>query len=240
MSTKITKGELFFLLHPGQVQFSGYGLAMEPGSAGHLVGVLMVDRPQPVSPAWLQALEEKYGRCELYPMVKTGERGLVCQMWIAEESLVHVRQLPGSFVRSLQEALFPLLLLPPAPQLDVFWDADARLWRSTFHAPLTNGATSPASRPQAVPRFALGTVVATPGALAALEKAGQLPQEFLHRHVTGDWGTLDEQDRQANERAVEGEGRILSAYSTKLGERLWLITEWDRSATTILLPQGAP
>ena len=100
MSPKVTKGELFFLLHPGQVQFSGYGLAMEQGSAGHLVGVLMVDRPQPVSPEWLHVLEKKYGRCELYPMVKSGERGLTCQMWIAEESLIHVRQLPGSFVRS--------------------------------------------------------------------------------------------------------------------------------------------
>ena len=198
---------------------------MEQESAGHLVGVLMVDRPQPVSPEWLHVLEKKYGRCELYPMVKSGERGLTCQMWIAEESLIHVRQLPGSFVRSLQEALFPLLLLPPAPQLDVFWDASARLWRSRFHEPNRDGATSPVPRPTSAPRFALGTVVATPGALAALEKAGQLPQEFLHRHVTGDWGgDLDEQDRQANERAVQGEGRILSAYSTKLGERLWVIS----------------
>ena len=223
-NSTVKKGELFFLLHPGEVQFSGYGLAMEHGSANHLVGVLMVDRPQPVSPAWLQTLEARFGRCELYPMVKSGERGLACQMWIAEESLVHVRQLPGSFARSLQEALFPLLLQPPAPQLDVTWDASARVWRSTFHAPITNGATSPASRHQAVPRFALGTVVATPGALAALEKAGQLPQEFLHRHVTGMWGTLDEHDRQANEQAVQFGGRILSAYSTKLGERLWLIS----------------
>jgi hypothetical protein len=232
----VKKGELFFPLHPGQVQFSGYGLAMEPGSVGHLVGMLMVEQPQPASPAWLQTLAETYGRCELYPMVKTGERGLVCQMWIGEESLVHVRQLPGSFARSLQEALFPLLLLPPAPQLDVVWDMDARLWRSTFHEPITDGAASPVPRPTAAPRFALGTVVATPGALAALEKARQFPQEFLHRHMTGQWGDLDEHDRQANEQAVQFGGRILSAYSTRLGERLWLITESDRSATTLLTP----
>jgi hypothetical protein len=86
------------------------------------------------------------------------------------------------------------------------------------------------------PRFSLGQVVATPGALEALESAGQTPEEFLIRHVTGDFGELDAHDREANEQALEFGGRILSAYTLKDGTRLWLITESDRSATTFLKP----
>jgi len=86
------------------------------------------------------------------------------------------------------------------------------------------------------PRFSLGQVVATPGALEALERAGQTPQEFLIRHVTGDWGTLDEHDRQANEHALKWGGRLLSAYFLSDQTKIWIITESDRSATTLLLP----
>lgn len=86
-------------------------------------------------------------------------------------------------------------------------------------------------------RFALGRVVATPGALRALQKAGQAPYEFLDRHSTGDWGEVPEEDRQENEFSVEHGFRILSAYTTRAGERIWVLTEADRSITTILLPQ---
>jgi len=85
-------------------------------------------------------------------------------------------------------------------------------------------------------RFALGQVVATPGALAALLQAGQTPFEFLERHVVGDWGELEPQDVQANEDALQRGGRLLSRYRTRQGVVVWLITEWDRSATTLLLP----
>jgi hypothetical protein len=86
-------------------------------------------------------------------------------------------------------------------------------------------------------RFPLDRVVATPGALRALEKAEQLPAEFLDRHAEGDWGDVPEEDRQENELSVEHGFRILSAYTTSAGEKLWIITEADRSATTILLPE---
>ena len=86
-------------------------------------------------------------------------------------------------------------------------------------------------------RFALGRVVATPGALRALEKAEQLPAEFLDRHVSGDWGDVPEEDKQENECALQNGLRIFSAYITNAGEKIWIITEADRSATTILLPQ---
>lgn len=85
--------------------------------------------------------------------------------------------------------------------------------------------------------FELGQVVATPGALQALEEASQIPEEFLLRHVSGDWGDLDEHDRRENELALEKGFRLFSAYQTSNGVRIWVITEWDRSVTTILLPE---
>src|SRR5205823_2204956 len=83
-------------------------------------------------------------------------------------------------------------------------------------------------------RFSPGHIVATPGALEALKDAGQHPGEFLQRHVGGDWGDLSEDDCRENEFSVENGFRILSAYETKKGAKLWVITEADRSSTCIL------
>jgi hypothetical protein len=85
-------------------------------------------------------------------------------------------------------------------------------------------------------RFPLGQIVATPAALEELERCRANPVEYLARHATGDWGELDAEDRAANERAVESEERILSAYTLTGAVNLWIITEADRSVTTILLP----
>jgi len=85
-------------------------------------------------------------------------------------------------------------------------------------------------------RFDLGQIVATPGAIEALEDAEQTPVEFLARHVTGDWGTVDAEDKRLNDEAIEIGSRILSAYVTKADVKLWVITEADRSSTCILLP----
>ena len=87
-----------------------------------------------------------------------------------------------------------------------------------------------------LPRFPLGRVVATPGALRALEEANQNPFEFLERHQAGDWGELCEEDKSENEFSVQNGFRILSAYRTRLDVKIWVITEADRSATTFLLP----
>lgn len=86
------------------------------------------------------------------------------------------------------------------------------------------------------PRFPLGQVVATPGALEALQAAGQTAMELLQRHIILDPGELDEEDQQANEEAVANGERILSSYLLKDGTKLWVITEADRSSTTILHP----
>lgn len=87
------------------------------------------------------------------------------------------------------------------------------------------------------PKFRLGQLVATPGALKALEATGQSPHEFLQRHSSGDWGDLDEEDRKENEFSVEEGFRILSAYYLNNGTKIWIITEADRSSTCILLPE---
>lgn len=84
------------------------------------------------------------------------------------------------------------------------------------------------------PLFSLGQIVATPGALEALEQAGQSPLEFLTRHVRGDWGDVCQEDAEANEQSLKDGSRILSSYRTKLGEKLWIITEADRSSSCLL------
>ena len=91
------------------------------------------------------------------------------------------------------------------------------------------------------PRFPLGQIVATPAALEAIQQAEQSPAEFLDRHVCGDWGDLSEDDREANEASLRDGSRILSAYHTACGAKIWIITEaadddGQRAATTILLP----
>jgi len=90
---------------------------------------------------------------------------------------------------------------------------------------------------QKAPLFSLGQIVATPGALAALRKADQQPGEFVCRHVTGDWGELPTEDRLENLYSLEHGFRLLSSYRTNANERVWVTTEADRSATTLLLPE---
>jgi hypothetical protein len=86
------------------------------------------------------------------------------------------------------------------------------------------------------PRFPLGEIVATPAALAALDRARKAPSEFLSRHASGDWGDVCCEDGQANERAVNDGTRILSVYQLTLVVTVWIITEADRSSTCLLLP----
>ena len=85
------------------------------------------------------------------------------------------------------------------------------------------------------PLFPLGRVVATPGAFVLIEVARINPAQILPRHQSGDWGDLDAEDQSENDYAVSRWLRILSAYGTP-PDRLWVITEADRSVTTILRP----
>lgn len=76
----------------------------------------------------------------------------------------------------------------------------------------------------------------TPGALKAIDDAGQTPVEFLHRHREGDWGDLGKDDKETNDEALEKGGRLFSAFHTRAGVKLWVITEANRVSTCILLP----
>jgi len=88
---------------------------------------------------------------------------------------------------------------------------------------------------RAGPRFKIGRIFATPAAMDALDRTGTSIVDLLIRHIRGDWGDLSESDRQQNELALIAGGRLLSSYP--LAEaRLWIITEADRSSTTLLLP----
>ena len=91
-------------------------------------------------------------------------------------------------------------------------------------------------------KFRLGQVVATPGALDALENAGQSASEFLTRHVQGDWGLVSQEDREANDASLLDGSRILSAYRLKDQTKIWVLTEsvgddGQRAVTTLLLPE---
>ncbi len=86
-------------------------------------------------------------------------------------------------------------------------------------------------------KFSLGQIVATPGALEALQEAQETPLRYILRHVSGDWGELDRHDQRENERSLKHGFRLLSAYSLSTGTKLWVITEADRSATMLLLPE---
>ncbi len=87
-----------------------------------------------------------------------------------------------------------------------------------------------------VTRFALGQTYITPGAEEALIIAGQTAIEFLRRHMSCDWGELSDDDIQENELSLKTGFRLLGNYRTGKRQQLWIITEADRSATTVLLP----
>jgi hypothetical protein len=84
--------------------------------------------------------------------------------------------------------------------------------------------------------FSPGAIVATPAALEALEEAKENASVYLHRHLSGDWGEIDEFDKQQNEDALSDGSRVFSAYVLGNGTRIWIITEADRSSTCLLLP----
>ena len=84
--------------------------------------------------------------------------------------------------------------------------------------------------------FTLGQLVATPGALAAIGVSGDDLSTYLARHQSGDWGEIDAHDRKENQLSLEHSFRLMSVYSLNTGVKIWVITEADRSSTTVLLP----
>jgi hypothetical protein len=86
-----------------------------------------------------------------------------------------------------------------------------------------------------IAKFRLGRIVATPNALSVLPSDDILVG--IGRHQAGDWGELPEEDRTANDEALVHGTRLLSAYRSAKGVKFWIITEADRSVTTVLLPE---
>ena len=87
-----------------------------------------------------------------------------------------------------------------------------------------------------IPLFPLGQMVMTRGASRALQETEELATTFLWKHQTGNWGEICDDDKKLNDEAVKTEGRLMSSYKTKSKKVIWVITEYDRSVTTILLP----
>lgn len=88
------------------------------------------------------------------------------------------------------------------------------------------------------PLFPLGQTVATPGSLELMNEKGVNPSALIHRHVNGDFGDLCREDVKANQDALKTGARIFSSYNINgRKERIWIITEADRSLTTLLLPE---
>ena len=95
----------------------------------------------------------------------------------------------------------------------------------------------PSDEDEPLELFPLGQVVATPGALEAFQNANEAPFPYINRHAVGDWGDLYPEDKRSNDEALEMGYRILSAYTLSSGMKIWIITEADRSVTTLLLPE---
>jgi hypothetical protein len=107
---------------------------MQEGNKEKLSGLLMVDRPRPVNPAWLREVEATYGGHQLIPMTNSGERGIACQMRIEPESQDHLQRFPSAQSTAITKALEPFLEEPPDPVFNMWWDKDVQLWRSLMTA----------------------------------------------------------------------------------------------------------
>ncbi len=84
--------------------------------------------------------------------------------------------------------------------------------------------------------FPLGRLFMTRGVHEIVQQGGLNPILYLSRHASGDWGDLCAEDKRLNDQSVNGKGRLLSSYEVTPTLKIWIITEWDRSVTTVLLP----
>ncbi len=134
----------------------------------------------------------------------------------------------------------PLLHLPGSPESEGSGGAlQALLRRRGFRREAQGGEEARiGGGGLMVALFPLGRVVATPRALSLLAVTGTDPTGLLSRHQSGDWGEVPPEDARENERSVRNGWRVLSSYPMgDAGEKVWVITEADRSSTCILLPE---
>ena len=86
------------------------------------------------------------------------------------------------------------------------------------------------------PRFRAGQLVMTTGVNDLVQRGALNPAPYIQRHLNGDWGDLCDEDRRSNDAALKNGDRLFSSYRITPDLKLWIITEWDRSVTTLLLP----
>lgn len=86
------------------------------------------------------------------------------------------------------------------------------------------------------PRFRAGRLLMTAGVNDLVQRGVFNPGPYLQRHLDGDWGDLCDEDRRSNDTALKNGDRLFSSYRITPDLKLWIITEWDRSVTTLLLP----
>jgi hypothetical protein len=114
------------------------------------------------------------------------------------------------------------------------WRPALEISMNDFCNPLERQIATVAARPDL--KFALGHVVVTAGVHALIQQGSLHPFLCLGRHAAGDWGDMTDHDKAVNERALQGGSRIFSTYEITPALTLYVITEWDRSVTTLLLP----
>lgn len=127
-----------------------------------------------------------------------------------------------------------VVVVPKSDDLEASWSL--YLQQVAVPGPMSQRSTG-ASSSVVRPRFDLGRVVATPGALTVLERYRISPLQLLERHVQEDWGSVCAEDATENRRALRDGGRLLSSYAVAESVKVWIITEADRSVTTLLLPE---
>lgn len=189
-SERLSRGDLLCLYHPDTTDiFSGYGLVMQDDWPGHLMGLLMVDRPHSADPAWLARIDDLYGACDLLPLTVRGDRGLLCQMYIEPDSLQHLRRFSPAFGQPLQAALSPFLEEPPAPTLLVRWDEERRLWLSEM---IVRHGLSPAIR-EVFERTGYGCLAAESerGIVHVCHTADENIANFVDKPIEARWDLIE-------------------------------------------------
>lgn len=225
-----TPPTIYGLWHKDGRMFSAYAMSTVPDTVEHLTGVLMVDRPEKIDPTRLGLWGIMYGKFDLLPMASDGAHGIACNMFIHPDSQQYVRPFAPSASRAFYAVINNFLAIPPNIDFTMRWDEERGLWAS-------EPRIYPDGDRPGKPRFLLGDIVATIGATNAIIETAADPTILLRRHITGDWGELCDEDKAENEYSVKHGYRILSRYSFSNGQALYIITESDRSVTTLLLPE---
>jgi hypothetical protein len=209
--------------------YSGYAISRRDGLKDHLIGLLKIRDPLAESMEWLTLLEVMFGEYKLFQMTNDGGMGLACNMDISPESLPFVTPFPIESAPAFHAALTSYLATPPQVDLELRFDLTVDHWA-------TRCVTEPLGTIPGKPRFLLGNPMASRRAKEALAEDASQIARLLRRHVTADWGEISAEQRRRNFWAIHNGGLIMSQHEVFGGERIYLVTDADRSRTSFLLP----